>query len=104
MISKLGTLKPPFKDPELPISSIVDKKITLIGSTAIEANAIPEAAYTASRLLRRRPVQKVKAYKTHDWKKEQEESQYTFTTIKPLQVRSYSFHLLSFSRRCMGIC
>lgn len=99
MISKLGTLKPPFKDPELPISSIADKKITLIGSTVAEANSIPEAAHTASRLLRRRPVQKVKAYKTHDWKKEQEESQYTFNTLRPLPYLPNPHRSLQFLER-----
>src|SRR5271168_2146715 len=40
MISKLGLLKPPFKDPDLSIASIADKKITLMGSTAAEASSI----------------------------------------------------------------
>ncbi|PVH83003.1 WLM-domain-containing protein [Cadophora sp. DSE1049] len=87
MISKLGLLKPPFKDPNLLLSTIADKKINLLGSTAAEASSISIAQEAASRRVNRRnarPPQKVKAYKTHDWKKEQEENQYTFTTLRPL--------------------
>jgi hypothetical protein len=100
MISKLGLLKPPFKDPELPISSIANKKITLMGSTAAEANSITQASHEASRFVSRpKPVQKVKAYKTHDWKKEQEESQYTFTTLRPLPYLPNPSRSLQFLQR-----
>lgn len=87
MISKLGLLKPPFKDPSMAITTLFDKKITLLGSTAKEATAISTAQEEASRRVNprgSRPLQKVSAYKTRNWKKEQEESQYTFTTLKPL--------------------
>ncbi|KAK6583626.1 hypothetical protein PZA11_003356 [Diplocarpon coronariae] len=87
MISKLGFLKPPFKDPALLLSTLADKKVTLLGSTVAEASSIFQAQEEASRRVNRRgarPAQKVKAYKTHDWKREQEESQYTFTTLRPL--------------------
>jgi len=100
MISKLGLLKPPFKDPELPISSIADKKVTLMGSTAAEASSIAQASHEASRFVSKtRPVQKVKAYKTHDWKKEQEESQYTFTTLRPLPYLPNPSRSLQFLQR-----
>ncbi|KAL2066638.1 hypothetical protein VTL71DRAFT_2709 [Oculimacula yallundae] len=87
MISKLGLLKPPFKDPNLLLSTFTQNKINLLGSTAQEASSISVAQEEASRRVNRRnarPAQKVKAYKTHDWKKEQEENQYTFTTLRPL--------------------
>ena len=86
MISKLGLLKPPFKNPQLPLSSIADKKMSLMGSTVAEASSIEQAAFEASRRANRaaRPAQKVKAYKSHDWKKQQEEAQYTFLDIRPL--------------------
>ncbi|TAQ90833.1 hypothetical protein B7494_g839 [Chlorociboria aeruginascens] len=85
MISKLGLLKTPFKDPTLPLSSIRDKKINLLGSTAAVSSSISESASAAARYVNpRRAVQKVTAYKTHDWKKEQEEAQYTFQTLRPL--------------------
>jgi hypothetical protein len=101
MVSKIGLLKPPFKDPNLPIASLADKKITVIGSTVEEASSISEAAEYASRRATRRsrPLQRVKAYKTHDWKKEQEESQYTFTTLRPLPYLPNPSRSLEFLQR-----
>lgn len=102
MISKLGLLKPPFKDPNLAISSISDKKITLMGSTAAEASSISLAAVEAAQRPPRsgaRPQQRVKAYKTHDWKKEQEESQYTFLTLRPLPYLPNPSRSLQFLQR-----
>ena len=101
MVSKLGLLKPPFKDPDLPITSIADKKITLMGSTADEASSIALAAEHASRRATRRsrPMQKVQAYKSHDWKKEQEESQYTFLTLRPLSYLPNPAKSLQFLQR-----
>jgi hypothetical protein len=102
MISKLGLLKPPFKEPNLPIISITDKKITLMGSTAAEASSIAQASEASQRFVRsssNRPAQKVKAYKTHDWKKEQEESQYTFTTLRPLPYLPNPSRSLQFLQR-----
>jgi hypothetical protein len=100
MVSKIGLLKPPFKDPSLPIASLADKKINLMGSTATEATSIATAAQEASRLVSRiRPLQKVQAYKTHDWKKEQEESQYTFTTLRPLPYLPNPSKSLQFLQR-----
>src|SRR3982074_919825 len=40
MISKLGLLKPPFKDPTLPLTTLLDKKISLLGSTAAEVSSV----------------------------------------------------------------
>ncbi|PMD56306.1 WLM-domain-containing protein [Hyaloscypha bicolor E] len=101
MVSKIGLLKPPFKDPNLPITSIADKKIILMGSTADEASSIAEAAeHTSRRAIRRsRPMQKVQAYKSHDWKKEQEESQYTFLTLRPLSYLPNPSKSLQFLQR-----
>jgi hypothetical protein len=101
MISKLGLLKPPFKEPDLPLSSIADKKITLMGSTAVEASSIEQASFEASRLVSRpaQPAQKVKAYKTNDWKRRQEESQYTFLDIRPLSYLPDPSRSLKFLQR-----
>ncbi|KAL3421307.1 Ubiquitin and WLM domain-containing metalloprotease [Phlyctema vagabunda] len=104
MIAKLGLLKPPFKEPSLPLASIVDKKITLMGSTAAEASSVSLAAVEAAQRPPRagpgnRPQQKVKAYKTHDWKREQEESQYTFTTLRPLPYLPNPSRSLQFLQR-----
>lgn len=101
MISKVGLLKTPFKDPELRLSTIADKKITLTGSTVEEAGSIAQAAEHASRRATRRSrlMQRVQAYKTHDWKKEQEESQYTFTTLRPLPYLPNPSKSLQFLQR-----
>ncbi|RDL38208.1 WLM-domain-containing protein [Venustampulla echinocandica] len=101
LVSQLGLLKPPFKDPTLALSNISGKKITLMGSTADEATAIATAAEHASRRATRRglPNQRVSAYKTRDWKKEQEESQYTFTTLRPLPYLPNPQRSLAFLQR-----
>jgi hypothetical protein len=100
MIAKLGLLKPSFKDADLLVSSFADKKITLMGSTAAEASSITKAAHEASRhVSATKPVQKVKAYKTHDWRKEQEEAQYTFTTLQPLPYLPNPARSLEFLQR-----
>ncbi|PQE12874.1 wlm domain-containing protein [Rutstroemia sp. NJR-2017a BBW] len=100
MISKLGLLKPPFKDPSLPITNLLDKKITLMGSTASEASSVAEGALAASRRVNATPPkQKVSAYKTHDWKKEQEEATYTFHTLRPLPYLPNPSRSLQFLQR-----
>ncbi|CAG8973555.1 hypothetical protein HYALB_00008255 [Hymenoscyphus albidus] len=102
MISKLGLLKPPFKDPAMAITALLDKKISLLGATAKEATAISTAQEEASRRVHprgSRPLQKVSAYKTRNWKKEQEESQYTFLTLKPLSYLPNPSRSLEFLQR-----
>lgn len=102
MIAKLGLQKPPFKDPNLSIATLLPHKITLIGSTATEASSISEAAEQAARIATRRKdgkMQRVQAYKSHDWKKEQEESQYTFTTLRPLPYLPNPAKSLKFLQR-----
>jgi hypothetical protein len=101
MISKLGLLKPPFKDPTIPLTSLLDKKISLLGSTAAEVSSITKSATEAIQRASRptTPRQTVKAYKTHDWKKEQEESLYTFTTLRPLPYLPNPEKSLNFLKR-----
>jgi len=102
MISKLGLLKPPFKDPNLPLTTLLDKKISLLGSTAAEVSSITASLSEATRRASSRPTtprQSVKAYKSHDWKKEQEESLYTFTTLRPLPYLPNPERSLAFLQR-----
>lgn len=100
MIQKLGLLKPPFKDPSLRVSSFKSAKITLMGATSSELQSLNEARAIASRTATRtKPKQTVHAYKTHDWKKEQEESQYTFTTLRPLPYLPRPERSLAFLQR-----
>ncbi|APA05846.1 hypothetical protein SS1G_01769 [Sclerotinia sclerotiorum 1980 UF-70] len=102
MVSKLGLLKVPFKDPSLPITNLADKKITLMGSTVAEASSVVAGALAASRAVNgsgSSTKQKVSAYKTRDWKKEQEEAQYTFQTIRPLPYLPNPSKSLQFLQR-----
>ena len=71
-----------------------------MGSTAAEASSIAQASTDAARFVNRtRPVQKVKAYKTHDRKKEQEEAQYTFNILRPLPYLPNPSRSLDFLQR-----
>ncbi|QSZ34503.1 hypothetical protein DSL72_006097 [Monilinia vaccinii-corymbosi] len=102
MVSKLGLLKQPFKDPSLPITSLVDKKITLMGSTVAEASSIAAGALAASRSVNGPGLgskQKASAYKTRDWKKEREETEYTFQTLQPLPYLPNPSKSLQFLQR-----
>jgi hypothetical protein len=100
MIPKLGLLKPPFKDPSLPISTFPSPKITLMGATVSETSEILSAAAIASRTtLRAPPKQTAKAYKTHNWAKEQEESTYIFSTLRPLPYLPNPSRSLQFLER-----
>ncbi|KAI5368270.1 putative WLM domain-containing protein [Septoria linicola] len=86
---KVGLLKPPFKDPNLLAKSLQDKKIVLMGATTAEvAELESDIADRKARIERRRAAlqagRKVKATKHRDWKKVQDEAQFTFHTIRPL--------------------
>lgn len=84
---KPGVLKSPF--PDIPISSLnlSKTKITLLGSTEQEishlnANITKVRIASRNRLAAGRAAPR--AAKHRDWKKEQEESNYTFHSIRPL--------------------
>lgn len=86
MIQKLGLLKAPFKDPSLKVDSFKSNKITLMGATSSELQSLNDARDIAARRATRtkKKKQTVHAYRTHDRKKESEESQYTFLILRPL--------------------
>ncbi|KAI9657093.1 MAG: hypothetical protein M1821_003259 [Bathelium mastoideum] len=88
MIPKLGLLRPPFPNPDLPISSLTGKKITLMGATAGEASAISTAgqAVTAAATKRREAHAKYAAKPTHrvDPQRVHDDATYTFHTLRPL--------------------
>lgn len=86
---KVGLLKPPFKDPNLQIKSISEKKIVLMGATTAEVEELEsDIAERKERINRRRAAlqagRKVKASRNRDWQKVQDEARYTFHTIRPL--------------------
>lgn len=86
---KVGLVKPPFKDPNLLVRTLQDKKIVLMGATASEVQEMEsDIAERKARIGRRRAAlhagRKVKANTQRDWKKVQDEAQYTFHTLRPL--------------------
>ncbi|KAF2710836.1 WLM-domain-containing protein [Pleomassaria siparia CBS 279.74] len=82
--SKLGLQKPPFKDPSIALSTLVSKKITLMGSTTAEVFSL-NAHITAAHAPRRPgPIKAATPARNTDRKKLQEEAQYTFQTLRPL--------------------
>ncbi|KAF2443405.1 zinc metallo protein-like proteinase [Karstenula rhodostoma CBS 690.94] len=81
---KTGLLKPPFKDATLPLSSLQGKKINLMGSTTAEVTSLNDSISKAAAPRRLGPVKAATPARNRDWKKVQEEAQYTFHTLRPL--------------------
>lgn len=86
---KVGLLKPPFKHPTLSVQSIRERKIVLMGATTAEVQELEsDIADRKARMGKRRAAlqagRKVKANKSRDWMKVQDEARYTFHTIRPL--------------------
>lgn len=84
LIAKLGLHKPPFKDATLPVSTFADKKVTLMGSTQAEVSSLGASIAAASAPRRPGPIKAATPARNRDWKKLQEEAQYTFQTLRPL--------------------
>lgn len=84
LIAKLGLQKPPFKDATIPVSELASKKITLMGSTNAEVSSLSASISAASAPRRPGPVKAATPARNRDWKKVQEEAQYTFHTLRPL--------------------
>ncbi|KAK1061750.1 hypothetical protein LTR33_012637, partial [Friedmanniomyces endolithicus] len=89
---KTGLLKPPFKDPTLPLQTLLEKKIVLMGATSTELQELESDLSARHARLSRRAAALAAARSTHnkpsratrDWKRVQDESSYTFHTISPL--------------------
>lgn len=82
--SKLGLQKPPFKAPNIPLTDLVGKKITLMGSTAAEVSSLNSSISTASAPRRPGPIKAATPARQRDYKRIQDEAQYTFHTLRPL--------------------
>ena len=86
---KVGLMKPPFKDPTVALQSLQEKKIVLMGATSAEVEELEsDIQERKARMSKRREAlragRQVKAYKSRDPKKVQEEARYTFHTLRPL--------------------
>lgn len=84
MGGKLGLQKPPFKDATIPITEFSSKKITLMGSTTAEVSSLNASISAASAPRRPGPIKAATPARNRDYKKIQEEAQYTFHTLRPL--------------------
>lgn len=87
LVPKGPLLKTPFKDPNMPLSTLQNKSLTLIGSPAAEVEAVQNicdkiARSKAARLAQQAKLKpKKKAFATLS----QDDTRYTFLQVKPLQ-------------------
>ncbi|QDS76934.1 hypothetical protein FKW77_004789 [Venturia effusa] len=80
---KIGTLKPPFTIDHA-LSSLTNKKIVLLGSAVEDISKLSQSIASASAPRRPGPIKAAQPARNRDWKKVQDESIYTFHTIRPL--------------------
>lgn len=81
---KIGLQKPPFKDPTLSLTELASKKIILMGTTQEDVSALNNSIAAASAPRRPGPIKPATPARNRDYKKIQEEAQYTFHTLRPL--------------------
>ncbi|KAF3002952.1 hypothetical protein E8E13_004066 [Curvularia kusanoi] len=96
---KLGLQKPPFKDPSLPLGDFNTKKITLMGSTTAEVSSLNATITAASTPRKPGPIKAAAPARTRDYKRMQEEAQYTFHTLRPLPYLPRPERSLAFLER-----
>jgi len=82
--SRLGLQKPPFKSPNLPLTDLASKKITLMGSTEAQVSSLNASISAASAPRRPGPIKAATPARNTDRKRIQDEAQYTFHTLRPL--------------------
>jgi hypothetical protein len=80
---KLGTLKPPFH-PDHPLSTLLGKKVVLLGSATAEISYLSASIASASAPRKPGPVKAATPARTRDWRKAKEDAEYTFHSIRPL--------------------
>jgi hypothetical protein len=80
---KIGTLKPPFAT-DHPLSTLTTKKIVLLGSASEDISKLSQTIAAASAPRKLGPIKATQPARNRDWKKVQDESTYTFHTIRPL--------------------
>lgn len=80
---KLGVLKPPFTNLSLPLSSLLTKKITLLGTTPTEITSLNTPIPTSTRRTNS-PIKSATPARTRDFNKAHDNATYTFHTLRPL--------------------
>ncbi|KAH8678175.1 WLM domain-containing protein [Xylariales sp. PMI_506] len=88
LVPKLGLLKPPFKNPDLPLSQLGDKPIKLMGTTASEIESLASASQAASAREAALAAQRRNQPRAFTARRSAtaaaEDSTYTFLSIRPL--------------------
>ncbi|KAI1065724.1 hypothetical protein LB507_001139 [Fusarium sp. FIESC RH6] len=80
---KTPLLKAPFKNPDMPLTDLKGKPLTLMGSPAAEIQQVQDMAERVAKRNAARMAQRSKARQPITRRKP-EESQYTFLQVKPL--------------------
>lgn len=96
---KFGLQKPPFKNPSIPLSDFASKKITLMGSTTAEVSSLNASISAASAPRKPGPIKAATPARNRDYKRMQEEAQYTFHTLRPLPYLPRPERSLAFLER-----
>ncbi|KAI1329384.1 WLM domain-containing protein [Xylariaceae sp. FL0255] len=102
MVAKLGLLKPPFSDTENSIATLHKKKITLLGTSTAEIASLTTASESAAKRAAHLATARrnlPKAYSSVSSARKQEDSQYTFQTIRPLPNLPHPEKSASFLKR-----
>lgn len=98
LVQKLGLLRPPFKDPNLPASVLLDKKVILLAPNPTDISTLAASIASGSR-PRRSPISNAKPARTHDWKRVKENAEFTFHTLRPLPYFPHPERSLKFLER-----
>jgi len=96
---KIGLQKPPFKDPTLPLTELASKKITLMGTTQEVVSSLNNSITAASAPRRPGPIKPATPARNRDYKRIQDEAQYTFHTLRPLPYLPHPERSLRFLER-----
>ncbi|KAF2811854.1 WLM-domain-containing protein, partial [Mytilinidion resinicola] len=97
---KVGLLKPPFKDPSIPLSTLLSKKIVLMGSTAAEISSLNASIAAASAPRRPSPIKSARPSRTgRSNQRIQDDATYTFHTLRPLPYLPRPERSLAFLER-----
>ncbi|KAK1965601.1 WLM domain-containing protein [Colletotrichum sublineola] len=86
IVPKLGLLKPPFKDPNMSLAALQDKKIMLMGVEAKEVASLQAASeFAAKRNAARSAARRQnRPFRRRDQGLAQADSTYTFLSVRPL--------------------
>ncbi|KAK1596536.1 WLM domain-containing protein [Colletotrichum navitas] len=86
IVPKVGLLKPPFKDPNMSLVALQDKKIMLMGVEAKEVASLQAASeFAAKRNAARNAARRQnRPFRRRDQALAQADSTYTFLSVRPL--------------------